>query len=110
MQFPRSPRSLREGTAFGSKTQKRKHTMTTNRTTNQGPALGQLVSIPGTPAAFTAAGQAPMEFLSRHVAGNWGQVSPADAAENELSVKEGFRILSAYPPARGEGKSSLERR
>jgi hypothetical protein len=36
-----------------------------------------------------------MEFLSRHVAGDWGQVDPVDAAENELSVKEGFRILSA---------------
>jgi hypothetical protein len=38
----------------------------------------------------------PMEFLARHVAGDWGQVCAADAAENELSVKEGFRILSAY--------------
>lgn len=73
--------------------------MTTNpeQTTNAPRfALGRLVSTPGALAAFTTAGQAPMEFLSRHVAGDWGQVCPADAAENELSVKEGFRILSAY--------------
>jgi hypothetical protein len=37
-----------------------------------------------------------VEFLGRHVAGDWGQVCAADAAENELSVNEGFRILSAY--------------
>jgi len=59
-------------------------------------ALGQLVSTPGALAAFANAGQTPMEFLRRHIAGDWGQVCAADAAENELSVKEGFRILSAY--------------
>ena len=59
-------------------------------------ALGKLVSTPGALAAFANAGQTPMEFLSRHVVGDWGQVDKADAAENELSVKEGFRILSAY--------------
>ena len=37
-----------------------------------------------------------MAFLARHAAGDWGQVDKADADENELSVKEEFRILSAY--------------
>ena len=59
-------------------------------------ALGQIVSTPGALEAFGEAGQTPLEFLARHVAGDWGQVDKADAAENELSVKEGFRILSAY--------------
>ena len=58
--------------------------------------LGHIVSTPGALDAFTEACQAPMEFLSRHVAGDWGQVDKADAAENELSIKEGFRILSVY--------------
>ena len=34
--------------------------------------------------------------LRRHAAGDWGNVCPEDAAENELSLKEGFRLLSAY--------------
>ena len=59
-------------------------------------ALGKLVSTPGALEALVAAGQSPVEFLDRHVAGDWGQVCAADAAENELSVKEGFRILSVY--------------
>ena len=59
-------------------------------------ALGQIVSTPGALEAFGEAGQTPLEFLARHVAGDWGQVDKADAAENELSVKERFRILSAY--------------
>ena len=58
--------------------------------------LGQIVSTPGALEAFTEAGQNPMEFLSRHVAGDWGQAEKAAAAENELSIKDGFRILSAY--------------
>jgi hypothetical protein len=59
-------------------------------------ALGQVVSTPGALEALSEAGQTPIEFLARHAGGDWGTVDPADAAENELSVKEGFRILSAY--------------
>lgn len=36
------------------------------------------------------------EALRRHVAGDWGDICPEDACENELSLKEGFRLLSAY--------------
>ena len=38
----------------------------------------------------------PAEFLGRHIAGDWGEVSPIDAAENALSLARGFRLLSAY--------------
>ena len=58
--------------------------------------LGQVVATPGALEALEAAGQRPEEFLSRHVTGDWGEVPPEDAQENELSVKQGFRILSAY--------------
>jgi hypothetical protein len=35
-------------------------------------------------------------YLLRHIRGDWGNVPPEDARENELSVKEGYRILSSY--------------
>ncbi len=38
----------------------------------------------------------PLPFLARHQRGDWGTVNPEDAAENELSVAQGFRVLSAY--------------
>ena len=38
----------------------------------------------------------PFELLHRHVTGDWGDLEDEDKKENELSVKEGFRILSAY--------------
>ena len=45
---------------------------------------------------MAASGQTGAEFLARHQSGDWGTVGPADAAENQLSVEQGFRILSAY--------------
>ena len=36
------------------------------------------------------------ESLNRHVKGDWGNLGDEDKQENELSIKEGFRILSAY--------------
>jgi len=36
------------------------------------------------------------ELLNRHSKGDWGEVSPEDAKENDLSVSQGFRVLSAY--------------
>lgn len=36
------------------------------------------------------------DALGRHARGDWGEVCPADWEENELSVQDGFRILSVY--------------
>jgi hypothetical protein len=58
--------------------------------------LGQIVSTPGALDALARAGQEPWQFIERHVAGDWGEVDEHDRGENELSLKKGFRILSAY--------------
>jgi hypothetical protein len=36
------------------------------------------------------------EALRRHAAGDWGDICPEDAGENELSLKQGRRLLSVY--------------
>jgi hypothetical protein len=58
--------------------------------------LGATVATPGALQALEAAGQTADEFLDRHASGDWGEVRSADWEENELSVREGFRVLSAY--------------
>jgi hypothetical protein len=58
--------------------------------------LGQLVATPGALDALTKIGSSPQEFLDRHVRGDWGELSDEDRQENEFSVTEGLRILSAY--------------
>ena len=40
--------------------------------------------------------QNPVYLSHRHQTGDWGDLYDEDKKENELSVKEGFRILSAY--------------
>jgi len=59
-------------------------------------ALGQVVATPGALAAMEEARQNPLGLLRRHQSGDWGELCDEDKAENELSVREGFRILSAY--------------
>jgi hypothetical protein len=34
--------------------------------------------------------------LRRHASGDWGELCPEDAHENELSLKEGFRLHSVF--------------
>lgn len=40
------------------------------------------------------------ESMARHARGDWGDLGEEDKKENELSLREGFRLLSAYekPP------------
>jgi hypothetical protein len=59
-------------------------------------SLGQVVGTPGALQALEDAEQHPVEFLTRHVTGDWGDLCDEDRKENELSVEQGFRILSAY--------------
>lgn len=59
-------------------------------------SLGQVVATPGALDALTRSGQSPLEFLTRHVRGDWGIVCEEDAEANEQSLKDGSRILSAY--------------
>jgi len=58
--------------------------------------LGQVVATPGALEALEKAGQSPWEFLSRHIAGDWGLVCDEDKALNDEALKDGSRILSAY--------------
>jgi hypothetical protein len=59
--------------------------------------LGQMVIT--TNAADRLDGVAIHEGLRRHASGDWGDVPPEDARQNEFGLKHGERLLSAY----GEG-------
>jgi hypothetical protein len=58
--------------------------------------LGQLVGTPGALNVLEDAEQNPIELLIRHVTGDWGELDNEDKKENEFSVEQGFRVLSAY--------------
>ena len=58
--------------------------------------LGRILATPGALEALRKAGENPASFLLRHANGDWGNLSEEDKRENELSVRTGLRILSAY--------------
>ena len=58
--------------------------------------LGQLVATPGALAALEKSGESPMDFLSRHVRGDWGDIPEEDRRENQFSLEKGFRLMSSY--------------
>lgn len=43
-----------------------------------------------------------LKALARHHRGDWGDVPESDREENELSLKEGFRLMSVYKSEAGE--------
>ena len=63
--------------------------------------LGKLVATPGALAALTEAGQSPMEFVARHVVGDWGECDEHDRQANEDALRNGERLFSVYRTAKG---------
>jgi hypothetical protein len=58
--------------------------------------LGKTVATPGALRALAQVNQLPHHFLDRHVCGDWGELDEEDRRENDRSINEGLRILSAY--------------
>lgn len=64
--------------------------------------LGHVVMTPGAAALGVDFGP----FLARHAQGDWGdEIDAFDKRQNDLAVKEGYRILSAYNVATGNGET-----
>jgi hypothetical protein len=61
--------------------------------------LGRVVATAN--AASTLEQEDINKALARHASGDWGEVGPEDREENELSLREGFRLLSVYRDRNG---------
>jgi hypothetical protein len=57
---------------------------------------GQIVATPGALGALKESGQQPADFLARHLAGDWGDLDAEDKSLNDLALKDGSRLFSAY--------------
>ena len=75
-----------------------------NMTANSVPKfpLGKVVATPGALAALAEAGQTPIQFLSRHVNGDWGDCDGEDRQANEDALRHGDRLLSVYQTPKGK--------
>jgi hypothetical protein len=57
---------------------------------------GQILATPACLDALEKSGQTLMEFLQRHLAGDFGVICVSDADANWQALKDGSRLLSAY--------------
>ena len=69
--------------------------MTTTATTRTF-RLGTIVATPNALEALQQAGISGMELISRHVHGDWGEMSADDKTANDLALQDGSRIFSSY--------------
>jgi hypothetical protein len=58
--------------------------------------LGEVVATPGALEALAVARVKPRALLARHRSGDWGEIPPEDARENQRSLEHGWRIISSY--------------
>ena len=64
--------------------------------------LGEVVSTPGALEAMQAANVSPLALLHRHLTGDWGNLDKHDKQLNDLAIKDGSRIFSAYDISKTE--------
>ena len=64
-------------------------------------SLGRVVATPGALRTLDEAGQNPLDLLFKHQTGDWGEICEEDKKENEFSLKNGYRLLSAYTIGNG---------
>ena len=60
-------------------------------------SLGRVVATPGALNLLMDAGHDAFEYLARHATGDWGELCEHDRRVNEISLRQGWRILSSYP-------------
>ena len=58
--------------------------------------LGQVVATPGALKLLLEAGGCPFDYLARHATGDWGELCAFDRRQNEIALREGYRVLSSY--------------
>ena len=56
---------------------------------------GQIVATPGA-LELAEQGIDLLAYLNRHLSGDWGDLCQEDKVENNFSLANGFRLLSAY--------------
>ena len=62
--------------------------------------LGRVVATPGALKLLSEIGAHPFDYLARHASGDWGDLCVFDRRQNEIALRDGYRVLSSYPVGR----------
>jgi hypothetical protein len=58
--------------------------------------LGRVVATPGALRVLSEIGEDPFDLLARHALGDWGELCAFDRRQNEIALRDGYRVLSSY--------------
>jgi hypothetical protein len=58
--------------------------------------LGKVVATPGALKLLSEMGKDPFGYIARHTAGGWGELCAFDRRQNEIALRDGYRVLSSY--------------
>ena len=63
--------------------------------------LGRVVATLGALRVLKKTGVHPFDLLARHALGDWGELCTFDRRQNEIALREGYRVLSSYDVPQG---------
>jgi hypothetical protein len=58
--------------------------------------LGRVVATPGALKLLAEAREHPFDYLARHATGDWGELCAFDRRQNEIALRDGYRVFSSY--------------
>ena len=58
--------------------------------------LGGVVATPGALQLLMEIGEDPFGYLARHATGDWGELCAFDRRQNEIALRDGYRVFSSY--------------
>lgn len=59
-------------------------------------SLGKVVATPGALNLLSEIGEHPFDLLARHATGDWGDLCAFDLRQNQIALRDGYRVLSSY--------------
>ena len=63
--------------------------------------LGRVVATPGALKLLMVTGGHTFHYLARHATGDWGELCGFDRRQNEIALRDGYRIFSSYEISAG---------
>jgi hypothetical protein len=63
--------------------------------------LGKVVATPGALKLLSEIGEDPFGYIARHATGDWGELCAFDRRQNEIALRDGYRVLSSYDVPQG---------
>ena len=70
--------------------------------------LGGVLATPGALKLLAAVGGPPFDYIARHATGDWGDLCAFDHRQNEIALRDGYRVFSSYEVPAGRGSIITE--